>query len=94
MSQVVRPYLQTWEALKKADEKGLPYLSVELPRDKHKSLLQGLRRESARDKAFRFKLIQKGRSFSIGYVQLGDCLQIYFQWKDYVTNAFAGVKKP
>lgn len=88
-----RPYLPIWEALKKSDAKGDMYLSVTLPASLHLRVLNGLRRESAKDKVFRLICVERDKSFTIGYNRLGDTLQIYIKWRAHVTNAFVGVKK-
>lgn len=88
-----RPYLPTWEALKRADANGDIYLSIVLPESLHLRVLNGLRRESAKDKAFRMHCVEQDKSFTIGFNRLGDTLQVYIKWRSHVTNAFVGLKK-
>lgn len=92
MDHLVRPYQQAWEDLKKSDKLGHPYLSLDLDKSLHLTLLNGLRRESARDTTFRFLCAEKGRSFSIGYNQIGNLLQVYLKWKNYITPSFVKPK--
>ena len=80
-----------WEKLKKADTDGDLYLNIEVVASQQAALLLGLRKQSLKDKAFRFKCIEKSKSFTIGYNSLSDTLQLYLKWRPYVTNAFAGV---
>lgn len=87
-SQVDRPYLEAWEAVKKASELKVTYAHFNLDKSLHKRFMQGLRRESMRDRAFRFRCIENGKSFEIGYNSIGDMLQVYFRWKPYVTPSF------
>lgn len=88
-------YPLLWEKLKASDAAGELYLNVEIPEGKSQtSLLIALRKQSLKDKGFRFACIEKDKSFTIGFNRLGDTLQLYLKWRPYVTNAFAGIKAP
>lgn len=84
----MRKYEEVWEALKQIKPGSLELVVLELPRDQHKTILNALRKESLKDRVFRFKCIEENRSFEIGFNQIGDMLQLYLRWKDYVTEAF------
>lgn len=81
-------YSEMWEQLKaqKADPLGM--LVLQVPREQHKTILNALRKQSLKDRAFRFTCIEENKSFEIGFTQIGDILQIFLRWKDYVTEAF------
>lgn len=81
-----RKYLHIWEALKVL--KGIDQVSLTLPRDSHKTVLNALRKEAIRDRIFRAQAIEKGKSFEIAFFQIGDLLLLHLRWKDYVTKAF------
>lgn len=86
-------YQKLWERLKANDAAGELYLNVEIPSGKEQAaLLLGLRKQSLKDKGFRFQCIQKDKSFTIGFNSLGDTLQLYLKWRPHVTDAFAGIK--
>lgn len=81
-----RKYEHIWAALKVA--KPLAQVSLTLPREAHKTVLNALRKESLGDRIFRAECIEKNKSFEIGFNQIGDTLLLYLRWKDYVTKAF------
>lgn len=87
-----RKYQHIWEALKEVDPSNpgstTKLVSLELPRESHKTVLNALRKESLRDRTYRFKCIEEGTSFEIGYTQIGDLLQVYLRWKNHITSAF------
>lgn len=86
--QQQRRYQHIWEALKKTDGSSLDIVTLELPRESHKTVLNALRKESLKDRAFRFECIERNKSFEIGFTQIGDTLQLFLRWKNYVTKAF------
>lgn len=87
-------YKQLWERLKQADVAGDLYLNVEIVgKAEQDALLLALRKQSLKDKGFRFVCIQKDKSFTIGFNRVGDTLQLYLKWRPHVTDAFAGIKK-
>lgn len=81
-------YEELWEQLKGLDSASLSMLTLEVPRDQHKTILNALRKQSLKDRAFRFVCIEQNKSFEIGFNQIGDTLQLFLRWKGYVTNAF------
>lgn len=86
-------YNTLWERLKKVDADGELYLNLEVPSGREQdALLLGLRKQSLKDKGFRFACIEKEKSFTIGFNSLGDILQLYIKWRPHVTDAFAGIK--
>lgn len=87
-SKQPRRYQHIWEALKKTEAGSLDMVTLELPREDHKTVLNALRKESLKDRAFRFECTERNKSFEIGYNQIGDTLQLFLRWKSYVTKAF------
>lgn len=86
-------YQALWERLKKVDTDGELYLVIEIPAGREQAaLLLALRKQSLKDKGFRYQCIQKDKSFTIGYNSIGDSLQLYIKWRMHVTDAFAGIK--
>lgn len=87
-------YKKLWERLKQADVAGDLYLNVEIEgKAEQDALLLALRKQSLKDKGFRFVCIQKDKSFTIGFNRVGGTLQLYLKWRPHVTDAFAGIKK-
>lgn len=80
-----KPAKEIWSSLK---SKPKDKLELELPRADHEKILRLLRRQSAKDLAFRFQCVEQEKSFDIGYYSIGDKLYIYFKWKDKVTQNF------
>jgi len=78
-----RKYEKLWNDLKTKE-----FLQLELPRESHKSLLQALRRESARDSLYRFKAVDRGQSYVIRYNSVGVLLFIRIEWKDSIPSKF------
>lgn len=83
-----RKYAHIWQALKDTKGQKFSYVTLELPKDVHKTVLLALRKECIADRAFRAECIEKGKSFEIGFNQIGDVLQLYLRWKDHITDSF------
>lgn len=81
-------YSELWDKLKAQKPNSLDLLTLEVPREQHKTILNALRKQSLKDRAFRFSCIEENKSFEIGFNQIGDHLQLFLRWKDYVTAAF------
>lgn len=85
-----RKFLHVWEALKatKNSKLSIEYVVLDLPREAHKSVLNALRKECIKDRAFRALCIEEDKSFEIGFNQIGNLLQLYLRWKPYITASF------
>lgn len=80
-------YDHIWERLK-AEQ----YLSLTSPASSHKTILRALRAVSARDTVFRFKCVEQGKSYHIGFNSIGDLLLLRLEWKAGVPKKFVGHK--
>lgn len=83
-----RKYAHVWAALKNSKNQKLTYVTLELPKEVHKTVLLALRKECIADRAFRAECIEAGKSFEIGFNQIGDVLQLYLKWKSHITDSF------
>lgn len=85
-----RKYAHVWAALKatKTSKQKIEFVSLEIPREAHATVLTALRKECIADRAFRTECIEEDKSFEIGFHQIGDLLQLYLRWKPYVTDSF------
>ncbi len=83
-----RKYAHIWQALKDTQGQKLSYVTLEFPKEIHKTVLLALRKECINDRAFRAECIEKGKSFEIGFNQIGDVLQLYLRWKEHITDSF------
>lgn len=72
-----------WERLKNEQ-----HLSITSPASSHKTILRALRAESARDTVFRFKCVEDGRSYHIGFNSIGDLLLLRLEWKNKIPKNF------
>lgn len=88
MSKKERKYAHVWAALKETEGQRVTYVTLEMDKSLHKTVLLALRKECIADRAFRAKCIEKGKSFEIGFNQIGDVLQLYLKWKAHITNSF------
>lgn len=89
--EIERKYIHVWEALKAtkvSKNRTIEYVVLNLPREAHKTVLNALRKECIKDRAFRTLCIEEDKSFEIGFNQIGDTLQLYLRWKPYVTASF------
>lgn len=83
-----RKYQTMWEQLR-----DYGYLQVNAPRSAHKTILQAVRKESNKDTVFRFKCVERGRSYVIAYNQVGDIIYMRLEWKDKVRKKFISSRK-
>lgn len=85
-----RKYAHVWAMLKatKYSNQKIEFISLELPKESHASVLGALRKECVLDRAFRAECVLEDKSFEIGFHQIGDLLQIFLKWKPYITESF------
>lgn len=80
---MARKYVHIWERLKFEQ-----HLSITSPASSHKTILRALRAESARDTVFRFKCVERGQSYRIGFNSIGDLLIVRLEWKGTIPKNF------
>jgi len=79
----MRKYLDLWEQVKSAR-----YLQISAPRKNHRTIALGIRKESIRDKAFRFLCVNSGKSYRIYTYSTGDILHVRIEWNDKIPASF------
>ena len=78
-----RKYQAMWNTLKE-----LEYLDLDAPKESHNTILKALRKESGKDSVFRFKCVENGVSYTIGFNSLDGLLLLRLEWKDYIPKKF------
>lgn len=81
----LRKYQALWNQLKSSTNK-----SVELtvPRADHPKIIDGLRKESSKDFAFRFKYTEQDKHYNIGVTQIDDWIKLTLDEKEGVPDSF------
>lgn len=76
-------YQELWDELKSKET-----MILDSPKKSHKTILQALRRKSVKDSVFRFKCVERGVSYTIGYNSVNDTLFIRLEWKNTIPKKF------